>query len=349
MKRLVILQTLISSSTRCSSSKNYKFGTKQAYPLIDNISPLSKYLTNSSTVHAIFRHGYRFPKTSHMNRFQEAFPAHKFRWDKINDSMKLTKLGWQEHNRNGVIYKNFAGKAVIKSSHKSRSQDSARAFIQGTDLNLHYSINNRECRFWEECEAYETQSEMINKDKEIKKFRENFGISDQEEEGYMICAYELAIYGSSDFCEMIKRDLSYLSDLKHYYKTGFASKLNYAVTRPLLLAILDSIKTEQNMFWFGHAETTLPLIAALGLVKRNPPLSGDFIPDVYEWDTTKLAPMAANVVFIVDHERGGVVVAINEVVYKKFNSKSEFFTWFQRAIVDENELENMCKLPKSEL
>merc|ERR1712066_498710 len=242
--------------------------------------------------------------------------------------MKLSKLGWQEHNRNGIIYKNFTNNCNVKSSRKSRSMDSARAFIQGANMkNDFIEINDDECRFWEECDAYESEENpyIIKKDNEINKFRERFGISDQEMEGYMICVYESAIYGQSDFCGMIKRDLSYLSDLKHYYKTGFASQLNYATTRPLLLAISKSIKSKENTFWFGHAETTLPLIAALGLVKRNPPLTGDFIPDIYEWDTSTLAPMAANVVFIVDHQSGRVTVALNEVVYKSFSDKSEFF------------------------
>ena len=337
---------------KCFKS-TYKFGTKQAYPLTDkNYTPLQKYLTSTSTVHAVFRHGFRYPKTSHMNRFQAAFPNHKFRWDKINDSMKLSKVGWQEHIRNGMIYKNFTNNCTVKSSWKSRSVDSAKAFIQGANMeNYFIEINNKECRFWEECDAYESEDNptMILKDQEMDKFREFYGISAQEEEGYMICAYESAIYGQSDFCAMIKRDLSYLSDLKHYYKTGFSSELNYATTRPLLLAISESIKSKQNTFWFGHAETTLPLIAALGLVKRNPPLTGDFIPDVYEWDTSTLAPMAANVVFIVDHQSSRVTVAINEVVYKTFNDKIQFFNWFEKAIVDETELNSICKLPRVEL
>ena len=85
------------------------------------------------------------------------------------------------------------------------------------------------------------------------------------------------------------------------------------------------------------------------MVKRNPPLTGDFIPDVYEWDTSTLAPMAANVVFIVDHQSSRVTVAINEVVYKTFNDKVQFFNWFEKAIVDETELNSICKLPRVEL
>ena len=133
---------------KCYKS-TYKFGTKQAYPLNDkNYTPLQKYLTTTSTVHAVFRHGFRYPKTSHMNRFQAAFPNHKFRWDKINDSMKLSKVGWQEHIRNGMIYKNFTNNCTVKSSWKSRSVDSAKAFIQGADMkNDFIEINTEMARY----------------------------------------------------------------------------------------------------------------------------------------------------------------------------------------------------------
>ena len=52
----------------------FKFGTKQPYPIpFDECSPLAAHLSEATTVHGIFRHGYRFPSVKDMQKYKQGF------------------------------------------------------------------------------------------------------------------------------------------------------------------------------------------------------------------------------------------------------------------------------------
>ena len=79
--------------------------------------------------------------------------------------------------------------------------------------------------------------------------------------------------------------LEYVSDLKHYYKTGYGYALNYRSATPLLDDMVGIIREmvenpdskPRADLYFGHAETAVPLMALLGLFEGAPLTADSFV------------------------------------------------------------------------
>ncbi|VDP81886.1 unnamed protein product [Echinostoma caproni] len=115
--------------------------------------------------------------------------------------------------------------------------------------------------------------------------------SDDVHEIYSICSFQVAAETSplkqrSPWCDFLRPSelpvYEYMADLKHYWLKSYGYELNYVQSCPLIGEMLDQIRRAallykthkgqlpiggfpQASFWFGHAETLLPVVAALGL------------------------------------------------------------------------------------
>ena len=117
-----------------TTTPRIRFGSKEAYPhKNENWSPLDRYLNNAKAVHAIFRHGQRYPSATDMKNFKLVFPNYDFKW-KVQDGSLLTENGSKEHIRFGKLLRRFVGNdSVLKTSSKPRACDSAVAFLKGAN------------------------------------------------------------------------------------------------------------------------------------------------------------------------------------------------------------------------
>lgn len=100
--------------------------------------------------------------------------------------------------------------------------------------------------------------------------------------------------------------LDYLDDLEEFYWIGGGYKINYEMAAVLLREIFDKMQarakgdsTLSGIFFFAHAETTLPLMTLLGYGDRSPLLSNASDADIASrgFRTSILAPFAANIEF----------------------------------------------------
>ncbi|KAA0193386.1 Multiple inositol polyphosphate phosphatase [Fasciolopsis buskii] len=110
---------------------------------------------------------------------------------------------------------------------------------------------------------------------------------------YAVCSYEVAAETNpfkdhSPWCDFLRPNeapvYEYMSDLKHYWRKSYGYELNYVQSCPLVGEMLRQIRNAAHLykisqksnqesahevpqatFWFGHAETLLPVVAALGL------------------------------------------------------------------------------------
>lgn len=111
---------------------------------------------------------------------------------------------------------------------------------------------------------------------------------------FSTCAYEVANAKTSEklspWCSFLRPQefpvLEYLADLKQYWRKAYAFHLNYIQSCPLLGEMLAQIyeaaenykklqyqQSNPNLhratFWFGHAETLLPVVTALGIFNES--------------------------------------------------------------------------------
>ncbi|CAH8586359.1 unnamed protein product [Dicrocoelium dendriticum] len=107
---------------------------------------------------------------------------------------------------------------------------------------------------------------------------------------FLACAYEVAAYSDSDpmspWCGFLKpahqEVLEYLVDLKQFWRKSYGYDLNYVQSCPLVNEMVSQVKEaaeqfkshrfdqqdvnlHRGTFWFGHAETVMPVVSALGL------------------------------------------------------------------------------------
>lgn len=104
--------------------------------------------------------------------------------------------------------------------------------------------------------------------------------------------------------------LEYYFDLKKFYGFGYGAAINSQLAKPLLQLIQEEWETEEykGSFRFGHAETTLPLMTALGLFRDNFVLRHDTPAELIasrKWNMSHMTPMAANILFVL-HDCSGV-------------------------------------------
>nr|CAH8863198.1 unnamed protein product [Trichobilharzia regenti] len=112
---------------------------------------------------------------------------------------------------------------------------------------------------------------------------------------FLACSYEIAAMNDfsdniSPWCKLLTpSDIpvwEYSADLKHYWLKSYGYDLNYIQSCPLLGEMLTQIteavrqfafggfnqsdvSVHRGSFWFGHAETVLPIVAALGIFNES--------------------------------------------------------------------------------
>ncbi|XP_041364504.1 multiple inositol polyphosphate phosphatase 1-like [Gigantopelta aegis] len=237
-------------------------------------------------------------------------------------------------------------------SSKQRSQDSARAFFEGfTEVltgeasdDIDPELSDETLRFHERCHKF-----IITVDRnetalhEYKKFKQSKLIQnilskivskyalppDVLSAGnirtmYIICAYEMALFKKSPWCDMFDEEdakvIEYLSDLKHYYKNGYGYDIIREQSCPLVADMFgimddaisaleepledsdeDTAAYTLGNFYFGHAETIGPLYAALGLFNDSEPLRADNYDKHHNrlFRTSNIIPFSANLMFVL--------------------------------------------------
>ncbi|KAH8873732.1 Multiple inositol polyphosphate phosphatase 1 [Schistosoma japonicum] len=186
---------------------------------------------------------------------------------------------------------------------------------------------------------------------------------------FFACSYEIAVMNDYDdvspWCSLLTPNdfpiWEYLADLKHYWRKSYGYELNYKQSCPLLGEMLQQIydvainfkKGNYNQnnpllhrgsFWFGHAETVLPIVAALGIFNDSVghstlhKLTADNFNErlrmIYDTDipstmfrTSYIAPFAGNVALLLYYCPDLVV----DWIMKTFTSEGmQGFQWTSR-------------------
>ncbi|KAG7400725.1 PHOsphatase [Phytophthora boehmeriae] len=123
------------------------------------------------------------------------------------------------------------------------------------------------------------------------------------------CAFDIALYNQKHtWCSLMSkefiRSLEYLDDLQQFYWIGGGYKINYEMAATLLREIFDIMRgreaqnnTLAGIFYFAHAETTLPLMTLMGYGDRSFLAANATQADIASrgFRTSVLSPFAANI------------------------------------------------------
>lgn len=262
-----------------------------------------------------------------MTNFRHLFPEHEFRWSEFEGS-QLTENGKNEQRRLGKLLKPFLKPSTfLACSSKERSIDSAKAFLEASNPNLTAKIDDKLTRYFDFCQEYVQGylgSGPTEEDLHLEAHTEKHKITVIEAFQHRICAYEKAIYGSSEFESKLHRDISELSNLELWHKSGLGGGTkNYHMASVVLDLILKNQLKGDSSVLFGHAETVLPVLCLLGVVESYD-----------DWDMSELAPSSANIMFIIgEGELSPVTIAVNEKVVRRFSRLEEFVEMLESTII----------------
>ncbi|CAN8007687.1 unnamed protein product, partial [Ixodes pacificus] len=158
-----------------------------------------------------------------------------------------------------------------------------------------------------------------------------------------MCAFEVAINGSSPFCNLFMKEdlqlLEYAGDLDDYYKDGYGQERNSAqacgVIREFVSRIRERVGTTtcyrcrrrrhglRASVYFSHAGALKKLMTRLGIHKDREPLTADAYCDVREkrkWRSSYYSPFTANLGIVLFGCKGRhpykVVAFLNEKVVR---------------------------------
>jgi len=130
------------------------------------------------------------------------------------------------------------------------------------------------------------------------------------------CQFEASISNNTGkFCSLFNKDradiLNYVGDLSSYYEKGYAYPIDYTISCVLMKSMVNAIDqviadpvdvySQRANLRFAHAETIMPIVAALGLYKDSKPLLHNSPDDVIAtrlWRGSVIAPYASNVAFV---------------------------------------------------
>ncbi|KAL7053540.1 hypothetical protein AAHC03_027031 [Spirometra sp. Aus1] len=168
---------------------------------------------------------------------------------------------------------------------------------------------------------------------------------DDLDDFYKMASHEASVMGVDDvvsgWLRLFRPEhlyvLEYLHDLKHYWTKANPFPINYEQVCPLWGSIMEQMlhsakfdmrldacqecaKPPLGVFWFGHAETLLPLVIKLGLFNesvKTPLGGGDHLrssglqsrldrltsrpPVVNLFRTAHIIPFAGNIAFLLFH------------------------------------------------
>lgn len=148
-----------------------------------------------------------------------------------------------------------------------------------------------------------------------------------EDEVFLIndwCACGMSISGDTTWCKLLSDDdrlvLEYAQDLLNYYLYSYGNPINAKMSCGLVQDILSSLDASINRslnyfndeeiketsyvagkFQFGHADTIIPFVTALGLFKDQQPLLATNMAAMKDrkFKTSQIVPFAGSVVFVL--------------------------------------------------
>lgn len=153
----------------------------------------------------------------------------------------------------------------------------------------------------------------------------NFSLTDDDVyQIYELCSYEKYIYEETTWCDLLtdadRQVLEYGQDIEKYLESSYGHPINSAMACPLVRDMFETMDGAINNTWnydsledmtntsylagkfqFGHAETLVPLMTALGLFKDKEPLLATNFDTMTNrfFRTSKIVPYASNVAFVV--------------------------------------------------
>lgn len=196
------------------------------------------------------------------------------------------------------------------------------------------SLTDPVLRFFDTCPEYERKKHFTPETKHFKNgpemaqvkhaIAERLGISvkilttDHVKHMFLSCAYELAVYGSGQWCSVFEEDdldvMEYFYDIKNYWKRGYGHKINYKISCLLLRNLTESIQHvsetlttnpsashTQAIFHFAHAETVIPLLCLMGLFNNTERLWANNFHSQKDrlFKTSNMAPFSGNVAVVL--------------------------------------------------
>jgi len=247
-------------------------------------------------------------------------------------------------------------------------------------------------RFFDNCPSYtlnvednsdlsydSTQYLAVNMDNIISKVSSRLGLppnswnltSSDVKTMYKGCAFDIGVDNITDmFCALFDEDdievFEYSSDLDDYYANGYGYDLSYQISCPLLndfFYVMDDFingtNTElKSKLRFAHAETVMPFIALLGLFDDSEPLhwnSSQSTIDNRQWRTSRIAPFASNIAFVLyDCDDGYRVKLMHNEEEYEFPGCGEMYCPYERVqqiysavSYDNCDFSTLCSLPPS--
>ncbi|VDI31814.1 multiple inositol-polyphosphate phosphatase / 2,3-bisphosphoglycerate 3-phosphatase [Mytilus galloprovincialis] len=276
----------------------------------------------------------RFP---FLNSWENPFPETR--------AGHLSDLGEDEHfslgrrfgRRFSLLFTGDLENILYGVTYKQRTQASCASFYEGlTDTldgesrkNVKPAINDKLLRFFDTCSKY-IKSVENNKtaapehtsfkygaemQRIAQKIADKLGLktlnSEEAQTIHHLCAFELALFDKSDWCDMLEKEdlfiFEYLYDLKQYWKRGYGHSVNWGMSCPfnsnVFKQLNDVIYKARNGedynvadIQFAHAETIIPIFTAFGLFNDSVPLKADNYESQKErqFRTSKIVPMSAS-------------------------------------------------------
>ena len=132
------------------------------------------------------------------------------------------------------------------------------------------------------------------------------------------------------------KNIEKVNNYKTFYSSGPKFQINYKTAFILLENIIQKIKNKpnQNAFYFGHAETIVPLVTLMNIENlQNIPLE--------HWDVSNISPMAASFSIIIG-KNDDICMFLNEMVVGECKSKGKFLRYLENILL-ENQINDETK------
>jgi len=251
----------------------------------------------------------------------------------IEDEGALVEAGMAEHHDMGKRWSQRLSESdllkkettTVRSSPKPRCIESGQSFLEGADLSgIDVNIEDFLINFYDFCPRYiedvlgseETYAEMrkimesTEWEEMLQRVNQRTGVTIDKtvnEVAWDMCRYERAWRPSenSPWCSLFShQDLAlynFREDLKYYYEVGPAYPITSQITQPMIEDILQSLESEttSTILNFGHSDTLMPLMAALGLYHDDHDLVASDLGQDHLWDVSRIAGFSSNVALIV--------------------------------------------------
>nr|XP_039263787.1 multiple inositol polyphosphate phosphatase 1-like [Styela clava] len=260
--------------------------------------------------------------------------------------------GTSNSNHQSIQYKE---EKVLSENNQKDEHDSIRY------ANISVRIEDGLLRFFDQCQKYvhtvnknetaEHEFQSYFKSKQMNEVLDDIsGIEDRKElyHIYQLCAFEMAIYGNSVWCQLFNNKdipvLEYASDLKHYYKTGHGYAVNVEQSCILLQNITDRIAQRvpgkmQATLRFGHAETLIPLVSLLEFYQEDRHLKAHNF-DAHKnrtFRTGKISPFSGNLAIVlyesVQDKNVFISFTLNENIIRPFGLDCYFCDFNKDSVV----------------